>query len=71
MLPGFQPGFWIVQDEDMGAVTRAARRAGVTGPLGAVVAPPVAAEGTGGRATGRTALLKQAEQLSGRNHRWS
>ena len=66
----FRPGFRIaLHDKDMGIVTAAAREAGVTIPLGAVVAQLVGAmKAQGSGQLDHTALLKQVEQLSGRSH---
>ena len=65
----FTPGFRIaLHDKDMGIVTAAAREAGVVIPLGAVAAQLVAslkAQGDGD--LDHSALLKLAQQLSGRN----
>jgi 2-hydroxy-3-oxopropionate reductase len=70
MLAGeFKPGFRLaLHHKDMGIVTSAAREAGVTIPLGAVVAQLVAAmvaRGDGG--LDHSGLLKLVEELSGRN----
>jgi 2-hydroxy-3-oxopropionate reductase len=65
----FQPGFRLaLHHKDMGIVTSAAREAGVTIPLGAVVAQLVAAmvaRGDGG--LDHSGLLKLAAELSGRD----
>ncbi len=65
----FQPGFRLaLHHKDMGIVTSAARAAGVTIPLGAVVAQLVAAmvaRGDGG--LDHSGLLKLAAELSGRD----
>ncbi|MBA2574520.1 MAG: 2-hydroxy-3-oxopropionate reductase [Nocardioidaceae bacterium] len=64
----FKPGFRIdLHHKDMGIVTAAAREKGVVLPLGAVVAQLIAsvrAQGDGG--LDHTALLKLADQLSGK-----
>jgi 2-hydroxy-3-oxopropionate reductase len=64
----FTPGFRIaLHNKDMGIVTAAAREAGVTIPLGALVAQLIGslnAQGDGG--LDHSALLKLVEQLSGR-----
>jgi 2-hydroxy-3-oxopropionate reductase len=64
----FTPGFRIaLHHKDMGIVTAAAREAGVTIPLGAIVAQLIGslnAQGDGG--LDHSALLKLVEQLSGR-----
>ena len=64
----FTPGFRIaLHHKDMGIVTSAAREAGVTIPLGALVAQLIGslnAQGDGG--LDHSALLKLVEQLSGR-----
>ena len=64
----FKPGFRLaLHHKDMGIVTSAAREAGVTIPLGAVVAQLVAAmvaRGDGG--LDHSGLLKLVEELSGR-----
>jgi 2-hydroxy-3-oxopropionate reductase len=64
----FTPGFRIaLHHKDMGIVTAAAREAGVTIPLGALVAQLIGslnAQGDGG--LDHSALLKLVEQLSGR-----
>jgi len=70
MLAGeFKPGFRLaLHHKDMGIVTSAAREAGVTIPLGAVVAQLVAAmvaRGDGG--LDHSGLLKLTQELSGRN----
>ena len=70
MLAGeFEPGFRLaLHHKDMGIVTSAARAAGVTIPLGAVVAQLVGAmvaRGDGG--LDHSGLLKLVEELSGRN----
>ena len=69
MLAGeFKPGFRLaLHHKDMGIVTSAAREAGVTIPLGAVVAQLVAAmvaRGDGG--LDHSGLLKLTQELSGR-----
>jgi len=69
MLAGeFEPGFRLaLHHKDMGIVTSAARAAGVTIPLGAVVAQLVGAmvaRGDGG--LDHSGLLKLVEELSGR-----
>lgn len=67
----FRPGFRLaLHDKDMGIVTAAAREAGVVIPLGAVAAQLISAlkaQGDGG--LDHSALLKLAEQLSGRQAR--
>ncbi len=64
----FTPGFRIaLHDKDMGIVTAAAREAGVSIPLGALVAQLIGAltaQGDGN--LDHSALLKLVEQLSGR-----
>ena len=64
----FKPGFRLaLHHKDMGIVTSAAREAGVTIPLGAVVAQLVAAmvaRGDGG--LDHSGLLKLTQELSGR-----
>jgi len=69
MLAGeFKPGFRLaLHHKDMGIVTSAAREAGVTIPLGAVVAQLVAAmvaRGDGG--LDHSGVLKLTQELSGR-----
>ena len=67
----FDPGFRLqLHHKDMGIVTSAAREAGVTVPLGAVVAQLVAAtvnKGDGG--LDHSGLFKLVEELSGRTGR--
>lgn len=65
----FAPGFRLaLHNKDMGIVTSAAREAGVTIPLGALVAQLVGSmvnQGDGG--LDHSGLFKLVEQLSGRN----
>ncbi|GEO96125.1 2-hydroxy-3-oxopropionate reductase [Kocuria turfanensis] len=67
----FEPGFRLqLHHKDMGIVTAAAREAGVTVPLGALVAQLVAAtvaRGDGG--LDHSGLFKLTEELSGRSGR--
>ena len=65
----FKPGFRLVlHHKDMGIVTSAAREAGVTIPLGAVVAQLVAAMVARGEgALDHSGLLKLTAELSGRS----
>jgi 2-hydroxy-3-oxopropionate reductase len=65
----FKPGFRLaLHHKDMGIVTSAAREAGVTIPLGSLVAQFVAAMvARGDGALDHSGLLKLAEELSGRN----
>jgi 2-hydroxy-3-oxopropionate reductase len=70
MLAGeFKPGFRLaLHHKDMGIVTSAAREAGVTIPLGAVVAQLVAAMvARGDGALDHSGLLKLTAELSGRS----
>ena len=70
MLAGeFKPGFRLaLHHKDMGIVTSAAREAGVTIPLGAVVAQLVAAMVARGEgALDHSGLLKLTAELSGRS----
>jgi 2-hydroxy-3-oxopropionate reductase len=65
----FKPGFRLdLHHKDLGIVQAAARQAGVVIPLGAVVAQLVAAlVARGDGALDHSALLKLAEELSGRS----
>ncbi len=67
----FEPGFRLaLHNKDMGIVTSAAREAGVTIPLGALVAQLVGSmvnQGDGG--LDHSGLFKLVEQLSGRNQK--
>ena len=67
----FTPGFRVeLHDKDLGIVTAAAREAGVTIPLGAIVAQlmtSLKAQGHGG--LDHSALIKIVEDLSGRAQR--
>jgi 2-hydroxy-3-oxopropionate reductase len=67
----FQPGFRVdLHHKDLGIVISAAREAGVTIPLGAVVAQLMGALRAGGHGSlDHSALLLLVEQLSGRNNR--
>jgi 2-hydroxy-3-oxopropionate reductase len=67
----FKPGFRLdLHHKDLGIVQAAAREAGVCIPLGAVVAQLVAAlVARGDGALDHSALLKLAEELSGRSAR--
>ncbi len=67
----FDPGFRLqLHHKDMGIVTAAAREAGVTIPLGAVVAQLVgAAVGRGDGGLDHSGLFKLVEELSGRSGR--